>query len=325
MQPGEAVCLDPLKPNTVKRCERSGDPNIMGIISTKPAFVGDKYRGSESNRRSDATTAIVGLIGQLPAKAVTQSGQAIAIGDALAAAAKPGFVRKAMAGESTVGVALTSLASGEGMVDVLITRRNQSDLVEKIENEVTQSIADMHIEDDVRQMVQNTMNGANIPGAVAAAVQEQVAALNMTAQINSVLDQRLADGSLSLLSKGSLPADILAVVKGDGGQPIADAVAARLGVVRTGSASLALHRDLTIDGALVVGKNLTVDVTIHAAAISGPLKLVGDFSVEPAFRLGNILFTGGIVRIGELGTPGALEVVGIMNLLDVCWPTQTSG
>ena len=32
---GEAVCVDPARNNTVKRCSREADDNIMGIISTK--------------------------------------------------------------------------------------------------------------------------------------------------------------------------------------------------------------------------------------------------------------------------------------------------
>ncbi len=313
LKPGEAVCLDTSKELTVKRCDRSGDPNVMGIISTNPAFVGNRFGATASGKPKDA--ALVGLIGQLPAKAMVEDGQAIAVGDAVAPASKPGFIRKAKAGESTVGVALKALASGEGEIEVLITRRNQSDLVEKIENEVTQSIADMHIEDDVRAMVQTAMNGANINGAVAAAVNMQVQNLNLAAQINAILDQRLADGSLDLGAAGSLAADVYAALQTQSGSSaVQSVVAARLGLSRTGTAALLTQGDLNVGGALVVAKDLDVGGTLHAAAIQGPVRFDGPILPGANFAVGAISLTGSSVRIGSITQSGALEVLGNVTI-----------
>ncbi|HRH93280.1 MAG TPA: hypothetical protein PKV72_01970, partial [Candidatus Peribacteria bacterium] len=315
LKPGQLVCLDPLHSNTVKLCDRSGDTNVMGIISTKPAFVGDKYRGGDADGKSDKNSAIVGLIGQLPAKAIVEDGQAIAVGDALAAAAKPGFVRKAKAGESTVGVALSPLASGEGDIDVLITRRNQSDLVEKIENEVTQSIADMHIEDDVRAMVQTAMNGANINGAVQAAVQAQVQSLNLAAEINAILNQRLADGSLNLGSNGTLSTDIYAALQSHSGSlSIQNAIAERLGITRTGTSALMLGSDLLVAGAVTVQQDVMIGGTLHAAAIQGPIRFDGPILPGSNFAIGAMRMTGSTVSIGSITQSGALEVLGNVTI-----------
>ncbi len=310
LKPGEAVCLDVTKEMSVKRCDRSGDPNVMGIISTRPAFIGNRFGATASGKPKDA--ALVGLIGQLPAKASAENGP-IAVGDAMAAASKPGLIRKAKAGESTVGVALKALASGEGEIEILITRRNQSDLVEKIENEVTQSIADMHIEDDVRQMVQSAMNSANINGTVAAAVQAQVQQLNLTSLINSVLTQRLADGSLSLLANGSLATDVLSTVEGEHGQGIADAVALRLGMKR-GTGSMQLAGDLLVDGSLDVQQDVLVRGTLHAAAMTGPIRFDGPILPGADFAVGALSFSGASVNIGSLADPGALQVLGDVTI-----------
>jgi hypothetical protein len=315
LKPGQAVCLDPLKSNTVKLCDRSGDSNVMGIVSTKPAFVGDKYRGVTGDTKSDATSTIVGLIGQLPAKAIVEDGQVITVGDALATAAKPGFVRKAKAGESTVGVALSPLASGEGSIDVLITRRNQSDLVEKIENEVTQSIAEMHIEDDVLQMVQTAMNGANINATVASAVQAQVQSLNLAAEINAILNQRLADGTLNIGSNGSLPADILAALQTNSGSlSLQSAIASRLGLSRSGTSALTVGSDLLVSGALTVQHDVLIGGTLHAAAMSGPIRFDGPILPGTDFALGSMRFTGSTVQIGTITDAAALEVVGNVTI-----------
>ena len=61
---------------------------------------------------------------------------------------------KANAGDSTVGVALESLQDGEGTIQVLISRRNKSLTVEKVEEAVTQRIAEMNVQDQVNQMIQ---------------------------------------------------------------------------------------------------------------------------------------------------------------------------
>jgi len=146
---GEVVCLDLTKKNTVKRCTRGEDPNIMGIVSSRPALVGN----SKPEYQNNPNYKIVGLLGQLNSKVSTENG-AIDIGDSLTSASSTaGYLMKANAGDPTVGVALENLTSGKGEVNVLISRRNQSLTVEQVEAKVSQNIADMKIEDEVQKLI----------------------------------------------------------------------------------------------------------------------------------------------------------------------------
>ena len=148
LKPGEAVCVDTENENAVKRCQRSGDSDIIGIISTSPSVLGNAPEG----RENDKNYAITAMLGQVPGKVSSENG-AIQIGDNLTAAATAGYLRKANAGESTVGVAIQSFAGEKGTIQVLISRRNQSLTVEKVEEAVTLNIASMNIEDQVNQLV----------------------------------------------------------------------------------------------------------------------------------------------------------------------------
>jgi len=145
---GETVCVDIEKPNAVKRCERSGDNNVMGIVSTNPSIVGN----NSEKRDNDPHYKIIGMLGQVPAKVSNENGQ-IQIGDNLTSASFPGYLRKANAGESTVGVAMQSSNETKTTIQVLISRRNQSLTVEKVEEAVTENIANMNIQDQITKML----------------------------------------------------------------------------------------------------------------------------------------------------------------------------
>jgi len=143
LEPGEAVSVDVMNPNAVKRANRAADPNIIGIVSTKPGIIGGSY--SEQK-------VVVGLLGQVPAKASAENG-AIRLGDSLTSSSEPGVLMKANAGDSTVGVALEGLETDNGMIQVLISRRNKSLTVEEVEEKVQERIAGMEIEDEVNLTV----------------------------------------------------------------------------------------------------------------------------------------------------------------------------
>lgn len=145
---GEAVCVDITKANAVKRCERTGDNNIMGIVSTNPSIVGN----NSEKRENDPHYKVIGMLGQVPAKVSNENGE-IQIGDSLTSANTPGYLRKANAGESTVGVAMQNSNETKTTIQVLISRRNQSLTVEKVEETVTQNIAKMNIEDQITKML----------------------------------------------------------------------------------------------------------------------------------------------------------------------------
>ena len=167
---GEAVCVDVTKNNAVERCARGADPNIMGIISTHPAVIGN----APDDEERGVNYVIVGLLGQIPAKASAENGE-IRPGDSLTSASSTsGYVMRADAGDSTVGVALEGLSDGHGTINVLISRRNKSLSVEQVEEKITQHIAEMEIEDEVNILVADA-----------------VANLNLDETINGVLDPKL--------------------------------------------------------------------------------------------------------------------------------------
>jgi hypothetical protein len=164
LQPGEAVCVDVTENNAVKRCLRGADPDIIGIISTNPSVLANAPAG----REEDPNYTIVGLIGQVPARVSAENG-AIRPGDSLTSASStPGYLMRANAGDSTVGVALESFSSRTdvdltqtnaetGVINVLISRRNKSLTVEQMEEEVTKRVAEMKIEDEVNLMISDAM------------------------------------------------------------------------------------------------------------------------------------------------------------------------
>ena len=129
--PGEAVCVDVVKENAVKRCEREADNNVMGIVSTKPAVIGNYTKEAASNSNH---YVIVGMLGQVDAYVSAENGP-INIGDSLTSASStPGYAMRADGGDSTVGIALESLKEGTGKIKVLISRRNKSLAVEEVED-----------------------------------------------------------------------------------------------------------------------------------------------------------------------------------------------
>ncbi len=154
---GETVCVDIEKPNAVKRCQRSGDNNVMGIVSTNPSIVGN---GNGQKRDSDPHYKIIGMLGQVPAKVSSENGT-VQIGDSLTSSDIPGYLRKANAGESTVGVAMQSSSNEKSTIQVLISRRNQSLTVEKVEEAVTENIAKMNIQDQITKMIATAKDSIN--------------------------------------------------------------------------------------------------------------------------------------------------------------------
>jgi hypothetical protein len=146
--PGEAVCVDVTKTNAIKRCDRSGDNNIMGVVSSNPSIIGNSAVG----REKDSHYKVIALLGQISAKVSTENGP-IQIGDSLTGSSVAGYLRKANAGESTVGIAMQKSSGSAKELQILISRRNQSLTVEKVEEAVMQNIATMNIQDQVDQMI----------------------------------------------------------------------------------------------------------------------------------------------------------------------------
>jgi hypothetical protein len=212
LEAGEAVCVNVAEDNSVERCRRGADGNLMGIVSTKPAIVGNAKEGYESS----SNYKIVGMLGQVPAKVSAENGP-IRPGDSLTSASStPGHVMRANPGDPTVGVALESFGSqtdghgfengstqstdNVGVINVLISRRNKSLTVEQVEKEVTDRIAAMEIEDEVRILVSNAVDDYNVASSVQPIVDEQLAAFDseLTVAFDEVEDKLMhASSSLS--------------------------------------------------------------------------------------------------------------------------------
>ena len=163
LEAGEVVCIDVTNENGVKRCTNTSDNNVMGVVSTKPAIVGNSSVDKEGNKNY----VVVAMLGQIPAYVSTENGP-ITIGDSLTSASKPGYMMKANAGDSTVGIALQNYGDSEattlgpseiktGQIQVLISRRNKSLTVEKVEQAVEARIADMAIQDEVNRLVASSI------------------------------------------------------------------------------------------------------------------------------------------------------------------------
>jgi len=199
LEPGEAVCVDVERANAIKRCDRSADDNLMGIVSTKPAIVGNSKAGYANN----PNYKIIGMLGQVPAKVTTENGP-IRPGDSLTSAYEAGYLMKASAGDSTVGVALEGLDGSrtdikDGVVNVLISRRNKSLTVEQVEEKVTERIANMEIEDEVNILIAKSIENLNLDEEINSSLNPKLLMLETKLTVKSNdLEGRLVNTEKSL-------------------------------------------------------------------------------------------------------------------------------
>jgi len=180
---------------------RGSDSNLMGIVSTKPAILGNAP-GNEHRENND-NYKIIAMLDQIPACVSTENGE-IRPGDSLTSASSTlGCAMRANAGDPTVGVALEELLntkthptpsghpSREGTINVLISRRNKSVTVETVEAQITERIANMEIEDEVQIMLSQAIDTYNLASSTEAIVDDQIAELDtiLTVEFDSVNSQ----------------------------------------------------------------------------------------------------------------------------------------
>ncbi|MCK5211585.1 hypothetical protein KAJ89_02690, partial [Candidatus Parcubacteria bacterium] len=184
LEAGDVVCVDITRDSAVARCERGADSNVMGIVSTRPAIIGNNKEGYRDNEHYK----IIGMLGQVPAKVSAENGP-IRPGDSLTSASSSmGYVMRADPGDSTVGVALESLASGKDIINVLISRRNKSLTVDMVESRITDRIASMEIEDEVQILIAQAVDNLDLDEEIQPIVDEEIALLN------AAVDERLTVG-----------------------------------------------------------------------------------------------------------------------------------
>ncbi|HVW66935.1 MAG TPA: FG-GAP-like repeat-containing protein [Candidatus Peribacteraceae bacterium] len=344
LQPGEIVCIDVTRNNAVKRCTRDGDNDVMGVVSTNPAFIGNTITGAEG--LMPPGYVLVGLIGQVPTKVMVTGTGTIHPGDQLTAASTPGYARKARPGESTLGVALESIDHGTGTINVLISRRNSSLTVDTVSQKVLDTIASMKIGDEVQTMVAGAVQNLNVNDQVDAEVQKQLSAIQATnadiktlqSQIDALKAQLSEIGSQKSVDSGQWSETGSAVDTGSGSTHYSlptthssDLQASTLDLDSTlsvgGDTHLAgdLHLDgaliasdilvpggIAIDGGETVNGNLAA-TTLHVnsgAEVDGALTINGDLRINS----GSLLFGSGTLQLSDLVVQKALVVLGNITI-----------
>lgn len=314
LKPGEVVCIDVTADNTVKRCDRDGDDNVMGIVSTKPAFVGNVISGAEGI--IPPGYVLVGLIGQVPTHVLVQSGASIRPGDSLTAAGIPGFARKAKAGESTVGVALEPLVEGKGVINVLISRRNQSLTAQAVEDNVLATIKAMEIDDEVQHMVSTTIRSLTGSVAFRDIIAREVGTVDFSTRIDALVARQLSSTTMRVDALHGAATTL---------QSQMSLFGSGLTLLDTGYATLSSKLDalsgsvlrVNASGSVLMGSGRTLSaqsVAVEELLVSRTLKVDGLSILTGRATIGPLSVSGSTVQIGSLAATGALKIIGDMTV-----------
>jgi hypothetical protein len=120
-EPGDVLVIDPSVPGKFLKADLAYSTLVAGIYSTKPGFVGRKQ---PSTPETSATEVPMAMVGRVPTKVSAENGP-INVGDLLVSSSTVGYAMKGtdrsqMLG-AVIGKALGSLASGMGVIEVLVT------------------------------------------------------------------------------------------------------------------------------------------------------------------------------------------------------------
>jgi uncharacterized protein YlzI (FlbEa/FlbD family) len=304
LRSGEIVCIDIARNNAVRRCDKDADSNVMGIISTRPAFIGNHIGGADGV--IPPGYVLVGLIGQLPAKALVASGATIRPGDALTAASIPGYARRARAGEPTVGVALEGLDVGEGTINVLVARTNSSLTVDAVEDKVLQTVAAMEIEDEIALAVNEAMNALDLESSVAAELQAQFSTLDLASRVETIVSRldRQAGPDAELVSRFTA---LESVVQGLSGALVSLTSDAQMIQTADHSAAPTSFSGVTLSGRTEITGELIINGVPYGAA--EPIAIASSDATQ-FVRIG----TGGVVDLSALTVREALYVLGDVTI-----------
>jgi hypothetical protein len=103
------------------------DPNILGVISTKPGFIAGGG-GVENSHENDV---LVALVGRVPVKVSTEGGE-IRAGDRLTSSSLPGIAMKATTSGMTIGIALESFDGTNSLSEGTIRVNTEKEVSERI-------------------------------------------------------------------------------------------------------------------------------------------------------------------------------------------------
>jgi cytoskeletal protein CcmA (bactofilin family) len=321
---GKVVCLDATKENLVKVCDREADPNIIGITSIRPSVVGNAVAGTILNDLGLPVPGytLVGLIGQLDSTATTMgTGGTIRTGDSLTSSSIPGVLRKALPGESTVGVALTGLSSGQGSIRVLIARSNKSLTVEAVEQRVSQSVANLKVDDQIKTSLEKTLGESSFDQRIASAVSSQVASLLPLQDRVSTIEAQLAElaSTLSPSSDGGGKPE----GQGGGNLTLTGSLAAN---TLSAEETLTVGRDARIGGDLFLEGALimTGDASFSGNVTTGKLTAASGSQIDGTLSIAGDLLIGKNLILGSGSTLTADQLI-VANAFFVRGPVTIDG
>ncbi|MFB3816001.1 MAG: hypothetical protein ACE14L_18010, partial [Terriglobales bacterium] len=120
-EPGDLLAIDESGNRRMTLSREPYSTLVAGIYSTKPGILATPHHIDSKEVEQEVPLAIVGVV---PCKVTTENGP-IKRGDLLVSSSKPGYAMKGTDREKMVGAvvgkALEPLASGEGVIEVLVT------------------------------------------------------------------------------------------------------------------------------------------------------------------------------------------------------------
>lgn len=120
-EPGDVLVIDPSQPGSFLKSSKSYSRLVAGIYSTKPGLIG---RRQSTDPKLSSTEVPMAMVGIVPTKVTAENGP-IEVGDLLVSSSLPAHAMKggdgALPTGTVIGKALGSLASGTGIIEVLVS------------------------------------------------------------------------------------------------------------------------------------------------------------------------------------------------------------
>lgn len=120
-EPGDLIVIDSTAPGKFQKSDSSYSRLVAGVFSTKPGLVGRRATADRPDKKDEVPMAMMGIV---PTKVCAENG-AIAPGDLLVSSSTPGYAMKGTDRDrltgAILGKALAPLASGSGVIEVLIS------------------------------------------------------------------------------------------------------------------------------------------------------------------------------------------------------------
>lgn len=118
---GDVLTIDPDSLGRFKKAEGAYSKLVAGVYSTKPGLVGRRITTARPDPKAEIPLALAGIV---PVKVTDENGS-VHPGDLLVTSSRPGYAMRGtdetrMTG-SVIGKSLGSLASGDGVLEVMIS------------------------------------------------------------------------------------------------------------------------------------------------------------------------------------------------------------